>query len=138
MSLLFFIWMHQMIACIVWQDQGGLRGINTNHLAKRTSRVSLPQKRQKKKEKQVSFSPVFFPPNAKKKNASSCVCESDSGINRWNAHGKSESQHCNHPPYVKWPVMLCHAAQESCHIYQQCASERAESKSAVIGRPCAQ
>lgn len=37
----------------------------------------------------------------------------------------------HHPPYVKWPVMLCHTAQESCHIYQQ----RVESKSAVIGRP---
>lgn len=79
------------------------------------------------------LSPSCFSLNAKKKRrkCSSSVCEFGRGINRWNAHGKSESQYCNHPPYVKWPVMLCHTAQESCHTYQQ----RVESKSAVIGRP---
>lgn len=75
--------------------------------------------------------PCFFLHAKKKKKCSSSVCELGSGINRWNAHGKSESQYRNHPPYVKWPVMLCHTAQESCHIYQQ----PAESKSAMIGRP---
>lgn len=77
------------------------------------------------------FLPHVFPWMQKKKKCSSSVWELGRGINRWNAHGKSESQYCNHPPYVKWPVMLCHTAQESCHIYQQ----RVESKSAVIGRP---
>lgn len=82
------------------------------------------------KRENTSLSLLFFP-ECKKKKCSSTVCDLDRGINRWNAHGKSESQYCNHPPYVKWAVMLCHTAQESCHIYQQ----RVESKSAVIGRP---
>lgn len=86
---------------------------------------------QQQTSKQTSFSLMFFPECKKKKKCSSSVWELGRGINRWNAHGKSESQYCNHPPYVKWPVMLCHTAQESCHIYQQ----RVESKSAVIGRP---
>ncbi len=40
---------------------------------------------------------------------------------------KSQSQCCNHRPYVKSPVMLCHTAQESCYIYQRwMKSESAE------------
>lgn len=30
----------------------------------------------------------------------------------------SQSQHRNHPPFVKWPVLLCRTTQESCYIYQ--------------------
>lgn len=94
-----------------------------------------PKKREQRtatNEQTDVFLPHVFPwMQKKKKECSSSVCELGRGINRWNAHGKSESQYCNHPPYVKWPVMLCHTAQESCHIYQQ----RVESKSAVIGRP---
>lgn len=95
-------------------------------------RPKKESREQQQTSKQTSFSLMFFPEcKKKKKECSSSVCELGRGINRWNAHGKSESQYCNHPPYVKWPVMLCHTAQESCHIYQQ----RVESKSAVIGRP---